>query len=76
MPAPGAWHGDGIELTSTRSCEAERGVRYRAWIGAAGRTGYSSSCVRRTSISRRPTWLAGVMMPSFSICSISLAALL
>jgi hypothetical protein len=34
----------------------------------------SSSAVRRISTSRLPTWFAGPTTPSFSICSISLAA--
>jgi hypothetical protein len=34
----------------------------------------SSSITRRTSTSRLPTWFAGPTTPSFSICSISLAA--
>jgi hypothetical protein len=34
----------------------------------------SSSCVRRTSTSRLPTWFAAPTIPSFSICSINRAA--
>ena len=40
--------------------------------GSVPRRAYSS--VRRARTSRLPTWLAGPTMPSFSICSISLAA--
>ena len=47
----------------------------RAKASLAGQQSISS-CVRRTRISRFPTWLAGPTIPSFSICSISLAALL
>ncbi len=64
-------------------CDAERpsaarSSRYSAAL-AADRAHHQqsiSSFVRRTRISRLPTWFAVPTMPSFSICSISLAALL
>ena len=60
-------HGPGVALEDPLTPTLSRRERGQA-------PPYSSSRVTRARTSRLPTWLAAVMTPSFSICSISLAA--